>query len=232
MKILFLPMAAAGLMAFVSLCSGAIASPRDRTYVAFENQTGLPASHFSIYAVGYSTASKKMLASDGHWVPITRNSGKIHGHQIGPRGFSTVLERANPVDGGIVLLVGAPKYHRNPSVTFTDGGAMVNQPANPPSNQWLDGQGKLIYQFIELTQPSDKNPTIDISVVDGFVMPINALAHDGRRRLAQAGQPLAKIVNRVRVMSIYHAFLDNESIPPTASCSPNPARRWANPRPF
>ena len=207
-------MAAAGLMAFVSLCSGAIASPRDRTYVAFENQTGLPASHFSIYAVGYSTASKKMLASDGHWVPITRNSGKIHGHQIGPRGFSTVLERANPVDGGIVLLVVAPKYHRNPYVTFTDGGAMVNQPANPPSNQWLDGQGKLIYQFIELTQPSDKNPTIDISVVDGFVMPINALAHDGRRRLAQAGQPLAKIVNRVRVMSIYHAFLDNESIPP------------------
>ena len=185
-----------------------------RTEVVMENKTGLPADSYSVYAVGYSAASKKMLAANGRWVPVPRASGKIYGHKIGPRGFSTVLERSNPVDGGIVLLVVAPKNHGDPYVTYTDGGVKVVQPGNPPSNQWPGTQGRLIYQFIELTQPATKNPTIDISMVNGFVLPIHAVARNHKGGLvAQVGQPLNKVVNRARVMSIYWAFLKKEDIP-------------------
>jgi len=210
---------ACSLVAAIAIVSGFVladtawAQQRNRTYIALENRTGLPAARYSVYAVGYSTASRKMLAADGHWVPVKADKGKIVGHRVGPRGLSMVLERSNPVDGGIVLLVVAPRHHRDPFVTFTNGGANVTQPANPPANTWPQSQGRMIYQFIEITQPSDKNPTIDISVVDGFVMPITAVAHDGRRRLAQVGQPLAPAVNRARIMSVYHAFLDKEHIP-------------------
>jgi len=206
-------LAVAALFVGSFLIETAGAQQRHRTYVALENKTGLSASRYSVYAVGYATASQKMLAADGHWVPIKHDKGKIVGHRIGPRGLSMVLERSNPVDGGIVLLVVAPRHHRAPYVTYTDGGANVTQPSNPPANTWPHSQERMLYQFIEITQPSDKNPTIDISVVDGFVMPITAVAHDGRRRLAQVGQPRAPAVNRARIMSIYHAFLDKERIP-------------------
>lgn len=184
-----------------------------RTEVVLENKTELPASSYSVYAVGYSAASKKMLAADGKWVSVPGAKGKIYGHKIGPRGFNSVLERANPVIGGIVLLVVAPKNHPVPYVTYAKGGASVVQPANPPSNKWPGGQGRLIYQFIELTQPAAKNPTIDISMVNGFVLPITGVARNKSGGLvAQVGQPLNKVANRARVMSIYNAFLDKEPI--------------------
>lgn len=206
------PLKLAFLLPFLLVLAWHSASGQ-RTEVVLENKTGLPAHSYSVYAVGYSAASKKMLAADGRWVSVPGAKGKIYGHKIGPRGFSTVVERANPVIGGIVLLVVAPRNHPVPFVTYANGGASVVQPANPPSNKWSGSQGRLIYQFIELTQPAAKNPTIDISMVNGFVLPITGVARNKSGRLvAQVGQPLNRVVNRARVMSIYSSFLDKEPI--------------------
>lgn len=186
------------------------------------NETNLPARRFSLYAVGYSTANKVMLSADGKFVPIPAGAGKITGHKIGGRrGLNQILlERSNAFDGGIVLVVLVPRGRPAPYVTYTGGGSSITQPNNPPTNTWPDNQGKFLYQFIEITQPSAKNPTIDISMVDGFIMPITATINPSKRRpngIAQVGQPLKRSgepssVNRKTIFEAYRRFLQREDI--------------------
>ena len=193
-----------------------------RTTVELVNDTGLSPRRFSVYAVGYSATDKVMLGENGQFVPIPAGSGRITGHRIGGRGGLNriILERSNPFAGGIVLLVVVPAERPAPYVTYSDGGASIVQPSNPPATEWPNGQGKHIYQFMEITQPAAKNPTIDISMVNGFVLPINATINPSVRRpngIAQVGQPLRElsgdpIVHRTAVFAEYRQFLKAEKI--------------------
>ncbi len=213
---------------FLSLSIFAVGRPlqAQQTTVQLVNDTGLSPSRYSVYAVGYSAADKVMLGADGKFVPIPSGSGRITGHKIGvPGGLGRIiLDRSNPFAGGIVLLVVVPAHRPAPYVTFTDGGASIQQPTNPPATEWPDSQGKYIYQFIEITQPAAKNPTIDISMVNGFVLPINATVNPSERRpngIAQVGQPLREssgipIVHRTGVFAAYRRFLQGEKISPAA----------------
>lgn len=196
------------------------------TTVPLLNETGLPPRKFDLYAVGYSAASQLMLDADGKFSPIPAGSGQIVGHKIGGRGGlkAITLERSNPVTGAIVLIAVVPAKHAPPYVTYTGGGANIVQPNNPPDNSWPDAQGRFIYQFIEITQPATKNPTIDISMVNGFVMPISATINPTPRRFNgtdRVGQPRYKPdevphVNRLSIFQAYRKFLKAEKIPQAA----------------
>ena len=184
--------------------------------VTLNNSTGLPAAKYSLYAVGYSAAGRVMLNSTGSFVPITESSGRVTGLKIGsgPGELAAItLDTASPFAGGIVLIAAVPAGSPAPYVLYSNGGADVVAPQNPPSDQWPDGQGRYIFQFIELTQPADKAPTIDVSVVNGFVMPITATVSSS----LQVGQPLPRgrrkpVVTRASILAAYRPFLAAEKI--------------------
>lgn len=192
------------------------------TTITLVNDTGLSPSRYSLYAVGYSTDAQLQLNANGEFGPIPAGSGNITGHRIGGAGGLRQIKvnRSNPFNGGIVLLAVVPKNRPAPYVTYTGGGSSITQPTNPPATEWPDSQGKYIYQFIEITQPADKNPTIDISMVNGFVLPITATVNPSARRprgIAQVGQPLRSgsgpaAVNRTDIFAAYRRFLRQEKI--------------------
>ena len=192
--------------------------------VTLTNKTALPPGKFSLYAVGFSAANQMMLDAQGRFVHISGASGKISGHKIGGKAgeLSTLtLDNASPFDGGLVLLVVVPAGRPAPYLTYTNGGATVVKPANPPSNQWPGSdQGRYMYQTLEITQPADKRPTINISVVDGFVMPVTITINPTARRpngSLQVGQPLPRkgqrtAVTRTAIFKAYRRFFAREKI--------------------
>jgi len=206
-----------------AICSSLVCSQAQaQGTIELVNETNLPARKFSLYAVGYSTANKLMLNAEGKFVPIPAGSGKIPSHKIGGRGGLSriILERSNAFAGGIVLVALVPQGRPAPYVTYTGGGASITQPTNPPGSVWPGNQGKYLFQFIEITQPPAKNPTIDISMVDGFIMPITATINPSKRRpngIAQVGQPLKNArdpssVNRKTIFQAYRQFIQREEI--------------------
>jgi hypothetical protein len=98
---------------------------------------------------------------------------------------------------------------------YTASGSSVTQPTNPPFNVLPNGQGSYISQTIELTQPYNSStpnvyskPTIDVSEVDGFSVPINVTLNGG----LQVGQPTyasgqSATINRQSIMESYSTWV-------------------------
>ena len=53
--------------------------------VVLQNKTGLSANQYTVWVLGYSTASQLMLASDGTFTPFTQQSGAIPSTRLGRR---------------------------------------------------------------------------------------------------------------------------------------------------
>ena len=182
------------------------------------NQTGLNPSQFAIYALGYGTRQSIGFAGQRHVCKFLGAAGQIPSYKVGSGAgdLSTItLSQNQAVTGAIVYFFVVPlPVTTTPFLTYANGGSTVIQPQNPPSNQLPSGQGSFVYQFIEFTQPLNGLPTVDVSEVDGFIMPINVTVDNGM----QVGQPLYQsgqtpVVNRADIFTAYTNFVANISSP-------------------
>jgi hypothetical protein len=184
--------------------------------VQLSNQTGLDPTQYSIYALGYSTASKMELLPNGKFAPFTSASGNIPSYKVGsgPGELSTItLDQDQQLTGAIVFFFIVPlPVTQAPYLTYANSGADVVQPTDPPNDVLPGGQCSYVYQFVEFTQPQGGLPTIDVSEVDGFVMPVNVTLNGGY----QVGQPLYQssqtpAVNRQAIFTEYTNFISQIS---------------------
>lgn len=185
------------------------------------NQTGLDPTKFAIYALGYSTQNKLFLQSDGTFGNIAPGSGNITSYKVGSGSgqLSTITwTDSQQIIGAIVDFFIVPSSGGSfpvPYLPYTNGGTDVVQPTNPPFFQLPNGQGAFVNQTVEITQPYNPStpsvhtlPTIDVSEVDGFAVPINVTLNGG----AQVGQPTytsgqTPVINRASILQAYSDFV-------------------------
>lgn len=173
------------------------------------NQTGLDAGKYSIYVLGFSTASQMELQSNGTFAAISQPSGSIPSFTIGTGAGqlqSITLDANTPLIGARLYFFVAPP-NMAPSLPFTGSGANVTQPQNPPTSNYPP------FDIVEITVPSGGGlPTIDVQTVDGFIFPLTLTLNDN---LGQVGQPLPinsqnPVVTREAVFTAYTSFMNNQ----------------------
>ncbi len=173
--------------------------------IPLQNQTGLDPTQYTIYVLGYSTASQMMLMQDGTFQPFPSDSGTIPGYEVGSGMLSNItVDGSVTLKGARIYLFVAEASQTAPSPPYSDGGATVTQPVNPPNADYAP------YGFVELTMDPSYAPTpvIDVQTVDGFIFPITITLNDN---LGQVGQPSA--VNRQTVFSSYTAYMKSLGSP-------------------
>jgi hypothetical protein len=183
------------------------------------NQTGLDPSQYAIYALGFSTASQVELKSDGTFGSYASSSGKIHSYRVGTGSgqlSQITFSDDTQLKGAIVYFFVTPLPITDaPYLTYSASGSSVVQPTNPPNNTLPGTQGSFVYQFMEITEPKNGLPTIDLSTVDGFTIPINVTLDSG----LSLGQPVYgsgqnPVVNRAAIFTEYTNFLSSISSQP------------------
>ena len=165
------------------------------------DNSGLDSSQYTIYAMGFSTASNLVMNSSGAFV--SQSSGTVSSYKVGYGGLTQILLDANTAfSGGRVYFFVVPAGSPAPSVAFG------KQPANPPGGD--------IYSMVEITVPAGSPATMDVQTVDGFVFPIS-LTLNGQTNVPgmQFGQPVypagqPAVVNRQSVFSAYSSFMAAE----------------------
>ena len=178
------------------------------------NQTGLDPTKFAIYVLGYSTANQLELQTNGTFGSIPAGSGHITSYKVGTGAgelSSISWTDSQPMIGAVVDFFVVPISGGSfpvPYLTYTGGGTNVTQPTNPPGNQLPNGQGAYVNQTIEITQPSSALPTIDVSEVDGFAIPVNVTLNGG----LQVGQPTyasgqSATINRQAIFTEYTSWV-------------------------
>src|SRR6267154_1507032 len=124
-----------------------MASTRNSISIPLENQTGLPNSDFTIYVLGFSTASKKQLMLNGASTTATfasmpQESGTLPAYQLDDEITAISVDISPPLDASkqingarIYFFVANNKTFPNPPVvTYSSYGANVQNVGNPPND--------------------------------------------------------------------------------------------------
>jgi len=179
---------------FIDSARAAITFPLD-------NKTGLDSGQYTIYVLGYSTASKQMLLNDGTFGPIPAGSGTIQSYPVGSGLLNQItIDEASTLLGARVYFFIAGASESAPSLGYSNDGASVTQPGNPPNASYPP------YSFVEITQnPSySATPVVDVQTVDGFIFPLTITLSNGQ----QVGQPSPEgPVNRATIFAAYKPFM-------------------------
>ncbi|MEN6438980.1 MAG: hypothetical protein ABFD97_10395 [Syntrophobacter sp.] len=166
-----------------------------------DNKTGLDSGQYTIYALGFSTASKQMLLNNGTFGSIPSGSGTIESYPVGSGMLSQItIDENTPLLGARVYFFIAGASQPAPSLAYSNDGASVTQPGNPPNASYPP------YSFFEITQdPSySTTPVVDVQTVDGFIFPLTITLNNG----LQVGQPSpAGAVNRASIFAAYKTFM-------------------------
>jgi hypothetical protein len=165
------------------------------------DNSGLDSSKYTIYAMGFSTASNLVMNASGKFV--AQSTGPIRSYPVGYGGLTEILLDTNTAfTGGRIYFFVVPASAAAPSVAFG------KQPLNPP--------GGNIYSIVEVTVPVGTPATMDVQTVDGFVFPLS-LTLNGQTNVPskQFGQPIyplsqSALVNRASVFSAYNSFMSAE----------------------
>lgn len=161
-----------------------------------ENQTGLNPAQYSVYALGFSTASQMELQSNGTFAPFSGPAGTIPSYNISTMPNIT-LNTATSIQGAIVFFFVVPNNQSPPSLSYTNSGTQVVQPASysPP------------YGIVEITEDGGGTlPHIDVSAVNGFSVPLTLTLDND---LGQVGQSVPNpAINRANILDAYTNFMN------------------------
>jgi hypothetical protein len=186
------------------LVFGVLPAAAGVTYsLPIRNQTGLYPTEYTIYVLGYSTASKLMLLNDGTFGPFPGTKGTIPGYPVGSGGGQVseiTIEESVNLSGARIYFFVAQATAAAPSLSYSNGGASVSQPGNPPNANCPR------YSFVEITQIAENHPTptVDVQTVDGFIFPLTISLNGG----GSVGQPYpTTAVTRNAIFTTYQKFM-------------------------
>ena len=191
--------------------------------IPLQNQTGLDDNQYTIYVLGFSTTSKKMLSVGSGttlatFVPVPNTSGTLPAYKLGAEitqisiDVTPPLDPSGKIDGARIYFFVADnsKFPDAPEVSYTNGGADVTNVKNPPNPDVPP------YAFAEFTVVDlSYGAVIDLQTVDGLTFPLNLTLNDS---LGAVGQPLSANAgfNRSAILAAYKTFMNgigSESAP-------------------
>jgi hypothetical protein len=185
--------------------------------IALTNSSGLDPARYTLYGIGFTNKSRKMLTVDGSgtgsFTPIPAGSGFIPSFKVGSELTRIIADNANPVEGARIYFFFKDKlatYTDNadpvggsggPRFPYSGDGADVSQAAKPPQTAYPP------YNYCELTFLPNDGMYFDVSTVDGLYFPvsINAKAADGSSKAA-VGQTTG--VSLQAIEGAYAPFMD------------------------
>jgi hypothetical protein len=179
--------------------------------IPLQNQTGLDENQYTIYILGFSTTSKKMLSvgtgTTATFVPIMNTSGALPVYKLGVEISQISIDVTPPlnqIDGARIYFFVADnsKFPSAPVVNYTNSGANVINVKNPPNSDVPP------YTFAEFTVVDlNYGAVIDLQTVDGLTFPLNLTLNDS---LGAVGQPLSANTgfNRNAIFAAYKTFMD------------------------
>jgi len=183
----------------------------DTISIPLQNQTGLDETLFSIYVLGFSTTSKKMLSvatgTTATFVTIPNTSGTLPVYKLGAQISQISIDVTPPlnqIDGARIYFFVADnsKFPSAPEVSYTNSGSNVVNVKNPPNSDVPP------YTFAEFTVVDlNYGAVIDLQSVDGLTFPLNLTLNDS---LGAVGQPLSANTgfNRTAIFAAYKTFMD------------------------
>lgn len=179
------------------------------------NQTGLDEKRYTIYILGFSTASKKMLSvktgtTIAEFVSVPNVSGTLPVYKLSAEisqisiDVTSPLNSSRQIDGARIYFFVADntKFPDAPKVCYTDSGAKVINVKNPPNSDFPP------YSFVEFTIVDlSYGAVIDLQTVDGLTFPLNLTLNDSR---GAVGQPLSANTefNRNTIFVTYKTFMN------------------------
>jgi hypothetical protein len=183
--------------------------------LSLENINGLPSSRYTVYVLGFSTSSQKMLTVDsnqvGSFISMPSTTGNIPSYKLNDEITSITVSNTNPLDGVRIYLFVAdntvtyqdnPGLNGGPQFSYIDNGSKVTQCKNPPQTEYP------IFNYIELTFLAGQDMYMDVSSVDGFFYPVTITALDaGGNAISQVGQPLPSSITGDKVVQVYQPFM-------------------------
>ena len=175
--------------------------------ILLKNQTGLDDSQYSIYVLGYSTASQQMLSvtagTTAAFVAVPNQSGNLPTYKLGTDITEISVSTAAPlqaINGARIYFFVADNstFPSAPQVPYSNSGAAVTNVLNPPNSAVPP------YTFVEFTLIDlQYGPVIDVQTVDGFIFPITISLNDF---LGAVGQPLTGL-DRNAILAAYAPFM-------------------------
>jgi hypothetical protein len=179
--------------------------------ISLQNQTGLDENKFSIYVLGFSTASQKMLSvgsgTTATFVTVPSASGTLPAYKLGAEISQISIDLTPPlsqINGARIYFFVADnsKFPTAPAISYSNSGANVANVKNPPNPDVPP------YSFSEFTVVDlSYGAVIDLQTVDGLTFPLNLTLNDS---LGAVGQPLSagSGFNRGAILAAYKTFMD------------------------
>lgn len=181
--------------------------------IALHDGTKLPSAKYSIYVLGFTTKSKKMLSVSGKdktatFIPVTAKSGTLPAYKLNDKILEVQVDIPSPfpdtakIDGArIYFFVADDKlFPAAPQIAYDGYGANVTNVQNPPNTTVPP------YSFCEFTiVDPGYGPVIDVQTVDGFTLPVTITLDQG----GAVGQPLGNAgVTRTTIIGAYKPFMN------------------------
>lgn len=187
----------------------------DTISIPLQNQTGLDKNKYTIYVLGFSTTSKKMLSvktgtTIATFVSVPNTSGTLPAYKLGTEisqisiDVTPPLDPSRQIDGARIYFFVADnsKFPSAPEVKYINSGAAVINVKNPPNSDVPP------YTFAEFTVVDlTYGAVIDLQTVDGLTFPLNLTLNDS---LGAVGQPLSANTgfNRDAIFAAYKTFMN------------------------
>ncbi len=179
--------------------------------IPLQNQTGLDGTQYTIYVLGFSTTSQKMLSvgagtTIATFVPVPNEKGTLPAYKLGSEISQInvdVKAPLNKIDGARIYFFVAENstFPNAPEVSYSNSGANVTNVKNPPNSDVPP------YSFAEFTVVDlTYGAVIDLQTVDGLTFPLNLTLNDS---LGAVGQPLLANngFNRSSIFAAYKTFM-------------------------
>lgn len=180
--------------------------------IPLRNQTGLKAQDYTIYVLGFSPTSKKMLnvaagTKTATFVPMPNETGTLPVYKLGididqiSVDVTPTQPFASKIDGARIYFFVAnnASFPTAPVVKYAGGGSSVINVKNPPNTEVPP------YTFAEFTIVDlNYGAVIDLQTVDGLTFPVNLTLNDS---LGAVGQSLTAGVNRKAIFDTYKPFM-------------------------
>lgn len=178
--------------------------------IPLQNQTGLDGTEYTIYVLGFSTTSQKMLSvgtgTTATFVPVPNASGTLPAYKLGSEISQINVDLTSPlskIDGARIYFFVAENstFPNAPEVSYSSSGSAVTNVKNPPNSDYPP------YSFAEFTVVDlTYGAVIDLQTVDGLTFPLNLTLNNS---LGAVGQPLSPNsgFNRSSIFAAYKTFM-------------------------
>lgn len=178
--------------------------------IPLQNQTGLDGTQYTIYVLGFSTTSQKMLSvgtgTIATFVPVPNASGTLPAYKLGSEISQINVDLTSPlskIDGARIYFFVAENstFPNAPEVSYSSSGSAVTNVKNPPNSDYPP------YSFAEFTVVDlTYGAVIDLQTVDGLTFPLNLTLNNS---LGAVGQPLSPNsgFNRSSIFAAYKPFM-------------------------